>query len=110
MKQDQFKSDRFRPEPDSFNETEIVASATECTGLMPALNVDAPDLDENIARLYAIHAPDPKENINAKERKKEQGKERKNEQSESGAADCGHRRHAGHRAADRRNDAAHAHP
>lgn len=99
MKQDQFK-------PDSFNETEIVASATECTGLMPALNVDAPDLDENIARLYAIHAPDSKENID----EKEQGRKQKSKKSESGAADCGHRWHTGHRAADCRNDAAHAHP
>lgn len=42
---------------DSFNETEVVASATECTGLVPALPVNDPDADENSARLYAIHAP-----------------------------------------------------
>ena len=44
---------------DSFEETEFVASATECTGLFPALPVDDPDAEENMARLYAVHAPIP---------------------------------------------------
>lgn len=42
---------------DSFNETENVISATECTGLLPALPMDDPEADENTARLYAVHAP-----------------------------------------------------
>lgn len=42
---------------DSFDEQELVASATECTGLVPALPVDDPEADENMARLYAVHAP-----------------------------------------------------
>ena len=42
---------------DSFDETENVISATECTGLLPALSVENPEPDENAARLYAIHAP-----------------------------------------------------
>ena len=42
---------------DSFEETEFVASATECTGLFPALPVDDPEAEENMARLYAGHAP-----------------------------------------------------
>lgn len=42
---------------DSFNEREIVASATECTGLMPALPTDDPDAQEQCARIYAVHAP-----------------------------------------------------
>lgn len=42
---------------DSFNETEIVASATECTGLVPALPVNDPEADANLTRLYAVHAP-----------------------------------------------------
>lgn len=42
---------------DSFNTTEDVASATECTGLVSALPVNDPAADEDLARLYAIHAP-----------------------------------------------------
>ena len=42
---------------DSFLEREIVASATECTGLMPSLSDADPDAELNEARLYAIHAP-----------------------------------------------------
>ena len=44
---------------DSFEEAEFVASATECTGLFPALPVDDPEAEENMARLYAVHAPIP---------------------------------------------------
>ena len=47
-----------RPES-SFEEREFVASATECTGLVPALPVDDPDAEKNMARLYAVHAPIP---------------------------------------------------
>lgn len=46
---------------DSFEETEFVASATECTGLFPALPVDDPEAEEDMARLYAVHAPITKE-------------------------------------------------
>lgn len=42
---------------DSLNETENVISATECTGLLPALPLNDPEADENTARLYAIHGP-----------------------------------------------------
>ncbi len=42
---------------ESFDERELVASATECTGLVPALPVDDPEADEDMARLYAVHAP-----------------------------------------------------
>ena len=46
---------------DCFEETEFVASATECTGLFPALPVDDPEAEEDMARLYAVHAPITKE-------------------------------------------------
>ena len=42
----------------SLEEMENVISATECTGLLPALSVKNPEPDENVARLYAIHAPE----------------------------------------------------
>jgi len=42
---------------DSFNETENVASATECTGLVPALPVNDPQADADLTRLYAVHTP-----------------------------------------------------
>ena len=42
---------------DSFNETEVVASATECTGLVPALPVNDPEADEDLTRLYAVLSP-----------------------------------------------------
>lgn len=42
---------------DSFYETENVASATECTGLVPALPLNDPEADANMTRLYAVHAP-----------------------------------------------------
>lgn len=41
----------------SFDEREVVSSATECTGLMPAVDADDIDAAENEARLYAVHAP-----------------------------------------------------
>ena len=41
-----------------FDETEDVTSATECTGILPALPMDdAPDAQRAAAELYAIHAP-----------------------------------------------------
>ena len=46
---------------DSFEATEFVASATECTGLFPALPVDDPEAEQDMARLYAVHAPITKE-------------------------------------------------
>ena len=46
---------------DSFEETEFVASATECTGLFTALPVDDPEAEQDMARLYAVHAPITKE-------------------------------------------------
>lgn len=42
---------------DSFNTTEVVASATECTGLVPALPVNDPEADEDLTRLYAVLSP-----------------------------------------------------
>ena len=46
-----------RQAKDPFQETEFVASATECTGLFPALPVDDPEAERDMARLYAVHAP-----------------------------------------------------
>ena len=41
-----------------FEEREIVASASECTGLIPSMcDEDDPASAEDMARLYAIHAP-----------------------------------------------------
>lgn len=42
---------------DSFNATENVASATECTGLVPALPVNDPDAVEDLTRMYAVLTP-----------------------------------------------------
>ena len=47
------KRDKHNPDG-SFQENEVVASATECTGLMPALPQDDVS-DENSASLYGIH-------------------------------------------------------
>jgi hypothetical protein len=44
-----------RGEHDPFYETVMVASATECTGLMPSLP-ETEDEDENYAALYATHS------------------------------------------------------
>jgi len=52
------KNADFRDSEDkSFFETENVASASECTGLIPALPVNDPDAMEDLAQMYAIHAP-----------------------------------------------------
>lgn len=85
---------------DSFDERELVASATECTGLVPALPVDDPEADEDMARLYAVHAP-------AVDREEAQIHAKKGNEGDGRDADCGGR--AGDRAADRRHGAAHAH-
>jgi len=45
---------------DSFEEREIVASFTECTGLMPAFAEDEEE-NEDITRLYAVHAAETEE-------------------------------------------------
>ena len=43
-----------------FDEPEDVISATECTGILPALPMDdAPDAQRRAAEMYAIHAPGP---------------------------------------------------
>lgn len=74
---------------DSFDEREIVVSATECTGLAPAVT----DMDNEIsaqtneARLYAVHAPlgdaapnDTEDEHNGSKRnKREKSKEEKRE-------------------------------
>lgn len=44
----------------SFEEREIVASFTECTGLMPALTLDEAE-NEDVARLYAVHSAETEE-------------------------------------------------
>ena len=44
-------------EKTSFEEVEDVASSWECTGLFPALPLNDPAADEDLARLYAIHVP-----------------------------------------------------
>lgn len=51
-----------------FDSEEDVTSATECTGILPALPMDdAPDAQRNAAELYAIHAP--KQSKNKRKRK-----------------------------------------
>ncbi len=51
-----------------FDETEDVISATECTGILPALPMDdAPEAQERAARMYAIHAP----GMNRKKRRRD---------------------------------------
>lgn len=45
---------------DSFEEREIVASFTECTGLMPAF-LDDEEENEDTARLYAVHNAETEE-------------------------------------------------
>ena len=43
---------------DPFDMVEDISSATECTGILPALPMDdAPNAQRNAAELYAIHAP-----------------------------------------------------
>lgn len=44
-----------KPDAEAIRETEEVASATECTGLMPALPRDEAE-DECAAALYGIHS------------------------------------------------------
>ena len=45
-------------ERNPFDGAEDVISATECTGILPALPMDdAPEAQESAAELYAIHAP-----------------------------------------------------
>ena len=48
-------------EPGDYPDRTSTVSATECTGLFPALPVDDPEAEENMARLYAVHAPITKE-------------------------------------------------
>lgn len=50
-------------ETTSFEEVEDVASFTECTGLFPALPLNDPAADEDLARLYAIHAPKKRDGV-----------------------------------------------
>lgn len=57
---------------DSFNETENVSSATECTGLFPALPLNDPEADENLARLYAVHTPKKRNGIRCEGRERKQ--------------------------------------
>ena len=51
------------PEDTSFEEVEDVASFRECTGLFPALPLNDPAADEDLARLYAIHAPKKRDGV-----------------------------------------------
>ena len=48
---------------DPFYDIEKIASATECTGLMPA-QVESEEEAENYAQLYAIHPVKPRETRN----------------------------------------------
>jgi len=43
--------------PTPTHETEDVISATECTGLVPALPLNDPAADEDLAALYAVLPP-----------------------------------------------------
>ena len=51
------------PEEASFDEVEDVASFRECTGLFPALPLNDPAADDDLARLYAIHAPKKRDGV-----------------------------------------------
>ena len=51
------------PDDTSFEEAEDVASFRECTGLFPALPLNDPAADEDLARLYAIHAPKKRDGV-----------------------------------------------
>lgn len=53
----------------TFDEHENVASATECTGLMPALPYDMRE-DKNLAALYSIHSAAKKDKKCRKKAKK----------------------------------------
>ena len=55
----------------SFDDREIVASFTECTGLMPSLTIDEEE-NEDVARLYAVHSAETEEEkcANGAERKR----------------------------------------
>ena len=48
---------------DCFGEREIVASAMECTGLIPALTDADPDGELHDAALYGIHAPKKRDGV-----------------------------------------------
>ncbi|MBQ2699535.1 MAG: hypothetical protein IJF65_00080 [Clostridia bacterium] len=48
---------------DPFYDIENIASATECTGLIPA-QVEDEEQVENYARLYAVHPVKPRETRN----------------------------------------------
>ena len=65
------KKDRFDQDT-SFEEVEDVASFTECTGLVPALPLNDPAADEDLARLYAIHAPKKRNGIRCEGKEKRQ--------------------------------------
>lgn len=49
--------------PDPFYNIENIASATECTGLMPA-QVENEEEAENYAELYAVHPVKPRDTRN----------------------------------------------
>ena len=42
------------------SEAENVISATECTGLVPALSADDADAQQNLTALCAVHPPQKK--------------------------------------------------
>lgn len=65
------RKDRI-PEDVSFEEVEDVACFTECTGLFPALPLNDPAADEDLARLYAIHAPKKRNGIPCEGRERKQ--------------------------------------
>ena len=44
-------------------ETEDVISATECTGLVPALSLNDPAADEDLAALYALLPPKKRDGV-----------------------------------------------
>ena len=45
------------------NEVENVASATECTGLVPSLPLNDPEADQDLAQLYAVLPPKKRNGI-----------------------------------------------
>lgn len=65
----------------SFHERELVASATECTGLIPSIDPDGDEAAQSCeTRLYGVHAP---KKYNGKREGKCEGRIKKEESGRS---------------------------
>lgn len=68
------KQHRDSSQRDTFLEREIVASVTECTGLIPSLSDTDPDAEIHEAVLYGIHPPKKRDGIPNEEKPDTRGK------------------------------------